>query len=179
MGALRFSLAALAALACVALLGCNEVAGIKDPVSGEAEGGAGGLTGIDRFPGTWSSVDGLLELTNCASATSLAGQQGRLVIAKSSPTEVVFLIDACQLEANVAGDTLSIVPGQMCTLQGSAAKGTPTATFTYGASQFTLVAGTPTQANETLTASVSFTNVTTGAFIDRCDYRETASFTKL
>ena len=169
------------ALCCfVMAVGCNEVAGIKDPVSGE--GGAGGTSGapasgVDRFYGTWSSTDGSVVLSNCPDAKTLTNQSGSIVLAKTADVPLVFIIGGCNLTATVSGDVASLNAGQGCVAMGDA--NNATVTFAYGSSSFTLDTRDPTKASESLTAKATLSNPTTGATIEVCDYEESATFTKL
>jgi hypothetical protein len=106
-------------------------------------------------------------------------QTGQVVLAKGADVPLVILSGGCQLVASVDGDTASLNVGQTCTLQGDAAKSTPTFAFVYGVSTFTLSATDPSQATESLTARVTLSNAATGAQVEICDYEESASFTKL
>ena len=168
------------ALSVVGMLGCNEIAGIKDPVGSEA-GASGGpaVTGIDRFYGTWSTADGVLTLRNCQSAKSLTMQTGQVLLAKSPAAGLLFIIDGCQLATTVTGDVASFDPGQRCVARGDTSTSTATVTINYRESSFALVAGSSTQATESLTARVEFSNADTGVVLDACDYEESATFTKL
>jgi len=166
------------ALCVVGALGCNEIAGIKDPVGGEG-GTPAVVAGVERFYGRWKSTDGAITLTNCRLASSLTMQTGSLDLAKGPANSLLFITDKCSLNTTVVGDTASFDPGQSCVLRGDTSTSTPTLTVEYGAATFTLLAGSTTQATESITAVVTFSNADTGAKVDRCDYQESATFTKL
>lgn len=168
------------ALLVVGMLGCNEIAGIKDPV-GREPGTSGGpvATGIDRFYGTWSTADGVLTLKNCQSAKTLTMLTGQVLLAKSPSAGLLFIIDGCQLGTTVTGDVASFDAAQRCVARGDTSTSTATVTINYRESTFALVAGSSTQATESLTARIEFSDADTGAVVDACDYEETATFTKL
>ena len=166
------------ALCVVGALGCNEIAGIKDPVGGEG-GTPGVIAGVERFSGTWNSTNGAITLKNCRLASSLTMQTGSLVLAKGPANSLLVITDSCSLSTTVVGDTASFDPGQSCVLQGDASTSTPTLTIDYGAATFTLAAGSTTQATESITAVVTFSNAETGVKVDTCGYEESATFTKL
>ncbi len=173
MRRLRFLVSALCCF--VMAVGCNEVAGIKDPVSDE--GGAGPAAGIDRFYGTWSSSNGSYTVSNCSKATTASNQKAQVVLAKTQEFPLVVIIEGCSLATTVAGDVASLNDGQRCVAMGDATNNT--VTLNYGPSTFSLEPGSSTQATESLTAKLVISNPTTGATIETCDYEEAATFTKL
>lgn len=175
---MRSSFVGVALCCFVMAASCNEVAGIKEPVSGEG-GSAPAATGIDRFYGTWNAVDGVVTLKNCPEATTLTMQSGQLVLAKGTDIPLVVFSPPCQLAASVDGEIATLTAGQTCTVPGDATKSVPTFDFVYELSTFTLAATDPNRATESITARVTLSNASTGAKVDVCEYEESATFTKL
>ncbi|CAN5924795.1 hypothetical protein BH11MYX4_BH11MYX4_53800 [soil metagenome] len=146
--------------------GCNEIAGIKDPV---------GSVSPDAFVGTWTSNDRAVTLLDCASAGSASSLAGSLVVAKGTSAALDFIVGGgCHLNASIDGETARLLPGQGCVF---AAQGTaPAQTLLYDVSTFQLQSGSSTRASVHLTGEIRFEPV--GAPQEICVYDEVGTYTK-
>lgn len=170
----RAALASL--LLALTSLGCNEVAGIKDPVSGDAVdgGGGGGGAEIAAFLGTWNTADTVHVLGSCADMGTFPNQSGSITIQKGTSSDILMLIGGgCPLHASVSGSTASLLAGQGCT--GTVGTAGLKQTFAYQASTFT-VAASGTQASFRFTGLVQF-EATTGE-TENCTFDDVGTFTK-
>ncbi|HSO39838.1 MAG TPA: hypothetical protein VLT33_45235 [Labilithrix sp.] len=156
--------------------GCNEIAGIKDPVNGDAvDGGGGGGGGeVTAFLGTWSTTDTTHVLGNCADMGTSSNQAGSITIEKGTSSDILMLIGGgCPINASVSGSTASLLAGQGCT--GTIGMTGVKQTYLYQASTFTLAASGK-QASAHFTGLVQFE--TTAGEMETCTFDDVGTFTK-
>lgn len=148
MQRLRFLVSALCCF--VVTLGCNEIAGIKDPVGASP----------DSYVGTWVSTDSTIALTECTGSGTGALDPITLVITKGTTTPLDIVVGGgCHLATQLEGSAASLLPDQGC--QFPATADSVAQIQAYGPSTFELLANSTTRASARITGGVRFSPDTT------------------
>ncbi len=149
----------------LALLGCNELAGIKDPIG----------VSPDSFVGTWTSTDSTIALSDCA--TSGTGSLGpvTLVITKGTTTALNIIVGGgCNLDTTVDGATASLLADQGCEFPGTATADPQTQL--YGVSTFQLLSDSTPRASARITGGIRFKPV--GSAPTDCLFEQVGTYTR-
>ncbi|MBX3206223.1 MAG: hypothetical protein KF764_14220 [Labilithrix sp.] len=161
------------ALASASAVGC--VGDEPAPVAAAPDGG-GADTGDDRlapFLGTWSTSKATQTLSNCQAAGTQRDITITLNVTRGTTSDILAtntLAPSCVLQANVRGDTATLIADQTCTATFPNAVDT----YTYaGTSTFKLVSADGAQAVMQLDATIS--NSPSGA---TCTFQEIAPYAK-
>ncbi|MBX3259547.1 MAG: hypothetical protein KIS78_03100 [Labilithrix sp.] len=168
----RFVLAPAAIAAGALAAGCVGEEPAPVATHGDAAD-AGGPDAIERFLGTWSTSKATQTLSDCAAAGKQTDISITLNVTRGTTSDILAtntLAPSCVLQANVRGDTATLVAEQTCT----ATFPTGVDTYTYaGTSTFKLVSADGTQAVMELNATI--TNAPSGA---TCTFQEIAPYEK-
>src|SRR4051794_29077918 len=128
----------LLGIAATSLFGCNSIAGINAPYdrngAAPATAGTGGPVDATTFEGTWTSAKGSLTLNCVGYPPKTLDDMGTVVISKGTMSDIVAVSDGCELAANVAGNTATILPGQSCSGMGDG----ETDDFSYNSGTFVI-----------------------------------------
>jgi hypothetical protein len=168
----------LSLLITLCALGCNEIAGINEPIPKDGPGAAGtstptgGAKDPSRFVGTWSNGGGTLSLS-CPQGPVSGTTTGKLQIAKGDTADLLVTDEDCTLKLSISGSTASLLPNQSCVYRLDVAL---VGDFRYASGTFTLDAS-GSRANVTLAGKVVVTNEDDGSQ-HPCDFQSNSPYTK-
>lgn len=109
-------------LACCTLfvgaLGCNQIAGINEPLSPDGGSTGGSAADIDRFVGSWKTA-GKITLTCPNSDPVTADTTNAVTLARGTSSDLVATDTSCSLALNVSGSTATFTPNQTCIIHAT------------------------------------------------------------